>query len=57
MERKFRTCVDHLLTAIDKNNELNSRLTAEVGKLTSEVKESKQDILIIDEFIRINMRR
>lgn len=48
MEKKFRKCVEQLLMEIDNNNDINSRLANEVGKLKEEVKESKQDILIID---------
>lgn len=48
MEKKYRKYIEHMLGEIEKNNDNNARLAAEVSSLREEVAESKKDILIID---------
>lgn len=57
MEKKYRKYIEHMLAEIEKNNDNNARLAAEVSSLKQEIAESKKDILIIDEYIRSNIKR
>ena len=57
MEKKYRKYIEHMLAEIDKNNDNNARLADEVSSLRDEIKESKRDILVIDEYMRSNLKR
>lgn len=46
-----------MLGEIERNNEKNSRLAAEVNKLKTEIMESKKDILIIEEFLHSSNKK
>ena len=57
MERKYRKYIEHMLAEVEKNNDSNARLAAEVSSLRLEINESRKDIQVIDEYIRSNLKR
>jgi hypothetical protein len=57
MEKRYRKYIEHMLAEVEKNNDNNARLAAEVSSLRLEVNESRKDIQVIDEYIRSNLKR
>ena len=57
MEQRFQKLIQNLLGDIEINNENNARLSSEVISLKLGVSESKKDILIIEEYMKNNLKQ